>query len=116
MILSCLSIIFPITSTPVNSRSDVQTFMTYYPNQDVVDLIIYKGETGDLEAIDETGQKCVQELGSVRISIEPRKEPQPIALWLQYNADGIITGEATQVLNNKPTPISVSIYQNRANA
>lgn len=103
-------------ATPVNSRSDVQTFMTYYPNQAVVDLVIYKGESSDLDAVDETGQKCVQELGSVQIAIEPRNDPQPIALWLQYNADGIITGEAVQVLNNRPTPISVSIYQNRANA
>ena len=88
--------------TKLGTRSKEETFQTIDDNQECVDIIIVDGESEEIEQS--------RELGKVRIGpLPPLPAGQPIRVWLSYNADGLITGQAVHVPTGKNAEINVSL-------
>ncbi|MFO0877901.1 MAG: Hsp70 family protein [Gemmataceae bacterium] len=86
----------------LGTRSKEETFQTIDDNQECVDIVIIDGESEDIEQ--------TRELGKVRIGpLPPLPSGQPIRVWLSYNADGLITGQAVHVPTGKNAEINVSL-------
>ena len=89
-------------NTPVNTRSKEESFQTVEVNQSAVDIIINKGESENLESL--------EQLGTVRISdLPPGAAGQLIKVWLSYDSDGLIVGEATHLASGRRAEIKVSL-------
>jgi molecular chaperone DnaK (HSP70) len=92
--------------TPVNTPSKAETFHTFEDGQKAVDIVINKGETDDLADS--------EQLGSVRIiGLPGGPAGEEVTVWLQYNGDGLITGEALHVMTQTKMDIKVSLNQKR---